>query len=253
MPSSWIVQLDERRHTVSLLATLSAAVLVGGLLRIELPARPAPEPEPLMTLVLAPAPAPLPVRPPPAPLPPRQAQRPPAPLPAPAPERTPAPAPALNPPAPSPAAQVTAGQATTSASPTATQSPARPAATPPSPAAAPPVTPAAPAAPAAPAHLAVEAGYVSQLRALLDASKRYPSGREASLRRPQGRVVVWFVLNRSGALQDAGIEQASDFHLLDQAALSTVRRAAFPPMPSAAWPAAGAHRFTATLDFMPPG
>ena len=94
---------------------------------------------------------------------------------------------------------------------------------------------------------------MSQLRALLDATKRYPTGREASQRRPQGKVVVWFVLNRAGVVQDAGIEHASDSHLLDQAAVSTVRRASFPPMPQAAWPAAGTHRFTATLDFVTPG
>lgn len=94
---------------------------------------------------------------------------------------------------------------------------------------------------------------MSQLRAMLDANKRYPTGREASLQRPAGKVVVWFVLARSGALQDSGVEVSSESILLDKAALATVRRSTFPAFPEHAWPGASSHKFTATLDYLPPG
>lgn len=71
------------------------------------------------------------------------------------------------------------------------------------------------------------------------------------MQRPSGRVVVWFVLNRTGQLQDAGIAESSNSILLDNAALATVRRASFPSWPEAAWAGQGTHRFTATLDFVP--
>jgi protein TonB len=87
---------------------------------------------------------------------------------------------------------------------------------------------------------------------MLNASKRYPTGREVSLQRPMGKVVVWFVLTRSGALKDTGVEESSNSMVLDNAALSTIRRATFPKFPDAAWPGSDTHRFTVTVDFIPP-
>ena len=109
-----------------------------------------------------------------------------------------------------------------------------------------------PPAEIAPAPPGVEGPFTAQLRAQLNASKRYPTGREASLQRPTGRVVVWFTLARSGSLTDAGIEDSSNSILLDNAALSTVRRASFPALPEAAWPGQPSRKFTATIDFVPP-
>lgn len=240
MQASWVLQLDERRHAVSLLATLGAGAILWALAHTRLPAAPEPAPQRLMALILETVPAALQAAPPPAA--PKAVPRPVTPAPA-------AAAPSPTPATPAQAAPPSNATNTSSAMPAA-ESFTRAAA----PSTAPQAAPApAPATPAPPSHLAVEASYVNQLRALLDATKRYPTGREASLRRPQGKVVVWFVLNRAGTVQELGIEQASDFHLLDQAALSTVRRASFPPIPQAAWPATGTHRFTATLDFIPPG
>jgi len=71
------------------------------------------------------------------------------------------------------------------------------------------------------------------------------------MQRPSGRVVVWFVLNRNGQLQDVGIVDSSNSILLDNAALTTVRRASFPAWPDSAWAGQSTHRFTATLDFVP--
>ena len=111
--------------------------------------------------------------------------------------------------------------------------------------------PVLPPAPPAPQAASVESEFVAQLRAQLNASKRYPTGREASMQRPSGRVVVWFVLNRSGQLQETGVAESSNSILLDNAALTTVRRASFPSWPESAWVGQPTHRFTATLEFIP--
>lgn len=108
-----------------------------------------------------------------------------------------------------------------------------------------------PAPPPPPSSAAVENAYVVNVRALLNANKRYPTGREASLQRPSGKAVVWFVLNRNGTLQEAGIEGSSNSILLDNAALSTVRRTSYTPWPEGSWPGQAQHRFTVTLDFVP--
>jgi protein TonB len=89
------------------------------------------------------------------------------------------------------------------------------------------------------------------VRAQLNANKRYPTGREASLQRPSGKAVVWFVLNRNGTLSDAGIEDSSNSIILDNAALSTVRRTSYATWPEGSWPGQSQHRFTVTLDFVP--
>jgi protein TonB len=129
---------------------------------------------------------------------------------------------------------------------------------PPTPAA--PVTPAvqAPtppevpkAAPAIPASVSLENTYVSSIRATLNANKRYPTGREASLQRPSGKVKVWFVLLRNGSLQDAGIDDSSNSIILDNAALATVRRTSYAAWPEGTWANQAQHKFTVTLDFVP--
>lgn len=103
----------------------------------------------------------------------------------------------------------------------------------------------------APSSASIESGYVATVRAQLNANKRYPTGREASLQRPSGKAVVWFVLNRNGALNDAGIEDSSNSIILDNAALSTVRRTPYAAWPEGGWPGQAQHRFTVTLDFAP--
>ncbi len=105
--------------------------------------------------------------------------------------------------------------------------------------------------PPAPSSASIESGYVATVRAQLNANKRYPTGREASLQRPSGKAVVWFVLNRNGTLSDAGIEDSSNSIILDNAALSTVRRTPYASWPEGSWPGQAQHKFTVTLDFVP--
>lgn len=105
--------------------------------------------------------------------------------------------------------------------------------------------------PAQPVAASVESNYIASVRATLNANKRYPTGREASLQRPSGKVKVWFVLTRNGALQDAGIDDSSNSIILDNAALATVRRTTYSPWPDGSWPSENQHKFTVTLDFFP--
>ena len=88
------------------------------------------------------------------------------------------------------------------------------------------------------------------MRGYLNSIKRYPTGREASVQRPEGKVKLWFVLKRDGSLVDAGIEDSSNSILLDNAGLATVRRGSMPAFDSA-FPGEETHRFTVDLDFKP--
>nr|WP_198983688.1 TonB family protein [Herbaspirillum sp. ASV7] len=114
-----------------------------------------------------------------------------------------------------------------------------------------PPAPAAPPAPPPPSTANIESQYVAQLRAHLNSIKRYPTGREASQLRPQGRVRVWFVLRRDGSVVEQGIEASSNSMLLDDAARKTINRASFTDFPEGAFGGAATHRFTADLEFVP--
>ena len=127
--------------------------------------------------------------------------------------------------------------------PTPTPAPSLPAAT--------PVQEAPRIAPQPPVSVNLENNYIVSVRATLNANKCYPTGREASLQRPSGKVKLWFVLTRSGALQDAGIEESSNSIILDNAALSTLRRTTYAPWPEGSWATQSQHKFTVTLDFVP--
>ena len=102
-----------------------------------------------------------------------------------------------------------------------------------------------------PISVSLENNYIVSVRATLNANKRYPTGREASLQRPSGKVKLWFVLARNGALQDAGIDDSSNSIILDNAALSTLRRTTYAPWPEGSWASQTQHKFTVTLDFVP--
>jgi len=96
----------------------------------------------------------------------------------------------------------------------------------------------------------VSASYTGKVRAYLNSIKRYPTSREASIQRPEGKVRIWFVLKRDGSLVDAGVEDSSNSILLDNAGLTTVRRGSMPPFESA-FGSEETHRFTVDLEFKP--
>jgi len=98
----------------------------------------------------------------------------------------------------------------------------------------------------------LESEYAGKVRAMLNATKRYPTGRAASQQRPQGRVKVWFTLGRGGALLEAGVLESSNSNLLDDAAMATVRRGVYPPFPANTWLDQESHKFSAEIEFNPP-
>jgi len=71
-------------------------------------------------------------------------------------------------------------------------------------------------------------GYLAELQAWLARHKQYP--RFARQRRQEGRVVVYFRINRHGEVIEHRIEQGSGYELLDRAAEDMIRRAE--PLPS---------------------
>ena len=142
-----------------------------------------------------------------------------------------------------PAREVNAAAESPRPIPTPTPAPSLPTAT--------PVQEAPKMAPQPPVSVSLESNYIVSVRATLNANKRYPTGREASLQRPSGKVKLWFVLARNGTLQDAGIDESSNSIILDNAALATLRRTTYAPWPEGSWASQSQHKFTVTLDFVP--
>ena len=241
----WVDRLNDQRHNISSVVSLCMVAVIWLMTQSILPVqRNLPE-EPMELSLLTPEPV-RPMMQPPAPPPPVQPPKP---------VLTPSkPTPALPSPPPVLSAPLPVAPATTTPTPATPSEPAKSEITRPV-QAAPAVTPQPVAEPAKPppppSSAAIENAYVVSVRTLLNANKRYPTGREASLQRPSGKAMVWFVLNRNGNLQEAGIEDTSNSILLDNAALSTVRRTNYTPWPEGSWPGQAQHRFTVTLDFVP--
>lgn len=220
-------------------------------LEVVLAEPPAPEPLPETTPAAPPVSEPLPEpEPPPEPLP---EPTPPVPTPAPVEAAKPAAAPRARPePQPKPKPQTkprpqAQPKAKTHAEPTPTQPIARS------------VAPAAPrAAPAvnrpAPANAgALESGYLQALRRDLEQRKRYPTGRQASLERPEGSVEVWLEVDRSGRVTASGIGAKARSMLLNRAAASTLQSITqLKPFPAEAFAGQQRKRFTATFNYRAP-
>ncbi|WP_097303566.1 energy transducer TonB family protein [Pseudomonas chlororaphis] len=169
-----------------------------------------------------------PAPPPPPPKPQPQPQPKPEPKPKPKPQPKPAPVAAKATPAPTP--------------PVATK-PVQPTVAP---------TPAPPAPPPAPKvdGQALEGGYLKGLRNELDSYKQYPSGRQASLERPTGEVVVWLLVDRQGRVLDSGIQTQASSMLLNRAATNSLRRIKqVKPFPEQAFGGRNEQRFTATFNY----
>ncbi len=230
----------------SLVMTIAVGLTFVSALKVSLPV---PEPSPEITVTLEepapdpqpPATAPPPAETPPTPEPPTPAE-PPPPEPPPPPPNAPPP---LEPPKPPPPPRPPSPPRPHPPQPAQ----AAPANTPPSPLPPGPVTPVAP--PAAPASAAIESTFVGQLRAYVRGITRYPTSKEARLLRPFGSVEVAFTLTRTGEVNNVSLIKPSGYSVLDQQALSIVRGGSFPKFPDGAWPGAGDHRFTVTVDFVP--
>lgn len=206
-----------------------------------------------LALVEPPAPEPAP-QPQPEPLPEPEPQ--PEPLPEPPPVME-TPAPVVVPPPPKPKPQPKPKEKRPEPKPVKTKQAEKPRAV-----AAPKATtaPAAPAKPAAPAAAkpannapALEGAWQQALRRDLDARKRYPTGRQASLERPEGNVEVWLEVDRSGRVLASGISTKARSMLLNRAALSSLQGISqVKPFPPEAFTGQSSRRFTATFTYRAP-
>ena len=116
-----------------------------------------------------------------------------------------------------------------------------------------PAAPVAAAAPPAPPKVdgqALEGGYLKGLRNELDTYKQYPTGRQASLERPSGEVVVWLLVDRQGRVLDSGLQTQASSMLLNRAATNSLRRIKqVKPFPEQAFGGRNEQRFTATFNY----
>ncbi|WP_162095367.1 energy transducer TonB family protein [Pseudomonas chlororaphis] len=168
----------------------------------------------------------------------------PAPPPPPPPKPQPQPKPEPKPkPKPLPKPAPVAAKATPTPTPPVAAKPVQPAVAP---------TPAPPAPPPAPKvdGQALEGGYLKGLRNELDTYKQYPTGRQASLERPSGEVVVWLLVDRQGRVLDSGIQTQASSMLLNRAATNSLRRIKqVKPFPEQAFGGRNEQRFTATFNY----
>lgn len=112
-----------------------------------------------------------------------------------------------------------------------------------------PVTPAAPKVNAR----TIENSYLQALRRELEQIKRYPSGRQASLERPQGNVEVWLEVDRSGRVLSSGIANKAANMLLNRAAISSLQSISqVKAFPSEVFAGQTTRRFTATFNYQAP-
>ncbi|AZD08555.1 Ferric siderophore transport system, periplasmic binding protein TonB [Pseudomonas chlororaphis] len=167
----------------------------------------------------------------------------PAPPPPPKPQPKPLPKPEPKPkPKPQPKPAPVAAKATPAPTPPVAAKPVQPAV-------APTPTPAPPAPPKVDGQ-ALEGGYLKGLRNELDTYKQYPTGRQASLERPSGEVVVWLLVDRQGRVLDSGIQTQASSMLLNRAATNSLRRIKqVKPFPEQAFGGRNEQRFTATFNY----
>lgn len=211
-------------------------------------AEPEPEPEavtPPVPVVEPPPPAPTVQSAPEPDVPPVVAEQPSAPPPPPKPRVEPKPQPKPKPRVehhPKPVAKP---------QPTTTSSPTPPKVVAPAPRPAPPAPPAPPPKPVVDSG-ALEGGYLHGVRNDLERYKQYPSGRQASLERPSGKVVVWLLVDRTGKVLDRGLEERASSMLLNRAALTSLGRIEqVKPFPPEAFAGRSQLRITATFDYSP--
>ncbi|MDR7344688.1 protein TonB [Pantoea alhagi] len=244
--------LYRSRHVLSWLPALAAA---GWMLWINQQAALKVQPrydESTMELVLAPPPEPeTPAEPEPQPEPQ------PEPEPVAPPEPVPTPEPIAEPPPPPPKPKpkpVVQPKPTPKPKPVVQSKPTTPPRSQPAPAVRPlAAAPRAPAPSSATNAGALESRYLQALRHDLEQRKRYPTGRQASLERPEGNVEIWLEVDRSGRVIASGITSKARSMLLNRAASSSLQSISqLKPFPEGAFAGQSRKRFTATFNYQAP-
>ncbi len=95
----------------------------------------------------------------------------------------------------------------------------------------------------------VQERYISHAHHYLEMIARYPSGREVSMQRPEGRVSVRFEIDRNGGLREAHIDQTSHSAILDRAALATIRRGKYAAFPADLFRGEASRQFSVVMAY----
>jgi periplasmic protein TonB len=93
------------------------------------------------------------------------------------------------------------------------------------------------------------ATYDASVRKALETIARYPGRPEARDGRLQGKVTVEFRIDRNGTVQEREIIETSRSRVLDIAALATVRRAKYQPLPADLVPGETGRVYQMTFDY----
>jgi periplasmic protein TonB len=93
------------------------------------------------------------------------------------------------------------------------------------------------------------ATYDASVRKALESIARYPGRPEARDGRLQGKVTVEFRVDRNGTVQEREIIETSRSRVLDTAALATVRRAKYQPLPADLLPGETGRLYQMTFDY----
>lgn len=96
------------------------------------------------------------------------------------------------------------------------------------------------------------ANFADKIRQLINNNKAYPTGREASIQKPEGTVEVCVVIARNGEYVDANVKESSGSIILDQAGKRLVSRLRYPAFEDTAFKGQAQHEFCVRLKYEVP-
>jgi periplasmic protein TonB len=105
------------------------------------------------------------------------------------------------------------------------------------------------APPPPPSHASIEAAYLAALKKNIQDRTHPPDTAAYRFFRPTGEVLVFFFLDRSGAVSQVTMARSSGSHILDTQALFIVSSGHYPPFPEGAFPGETRHYFQVDVEF----
>ena len=94
-----------------------------------------------------------------------------------------------------------------------------------------------------------EANYEQKLKGLIESKKIYPTGRQASIEKPQGTVDLCMSISQTGELLKTEVRTSSGSLILDQAAKRLVSTIVFSPFAEAGFKGESSHQFCVQLTY----